>query len=98
MGFVLGFFEEFAVLHFRPNLVERLVFDVADAVGVVVAAGDGVAVLSDAEEFAEEAPAQKEAAVPLFEVGHASLFCNSCVEGYVDVYGWGCRCIPGVKS
>jgi hypothetical protein len=89
MGFVLGFFEEFTALHFRPNLVDRLIFDVPDAVGVVIAAGDSVAVLSDAHESAEEAPAQKEAAVPLFEVGHTSLFCNSCIEGYVDVYGWG---------
>ncbi len=80
--------EELAVLHILPNLFYWFVFDVSDSVGVVVAAGDGVAVFCDAHEFAEEASAQEEVVVPVVEVWHAALFGDSGVEGYVDVDGW----------
>ena len=66
----------------------RFVFDVADAVGVVVAAGDDVAVFCYAHEFAEEASAQEEVVVPVVEVWHAPLFGDPGVEGYVDVDAW----------
>ena len=66
---------------------DGFIFDVADSVGVVVAAGDGVTVFSDAQELAEEASAQEKVVVPVVEVGHAALFGDSGVEGYVDVDG-----------
>ena len=45
--------------------LKLLVFDVAHAVGVVVAAGDYVAVFGYAHEFAKEASAQEEVVVPV---------------------------------
>lgn len=86
VAFVFDFIEKVRVLHVLPNLLYRFVFDVSDSVGVVVAAGDGVAVFRDAKELAEEAPTQEEVVEPVVEVGHAALFCHSGVKGnvYVD--------------
>ena len=67
---------------------KRLVFDVAYSVGVVVAAGDDVAVFGYAHEFAKEASAQEEVVVPVVVVWHAPLLSYSRIEGYVDVDGW----------
>ena len=80
--------EKFAVLHVFPNLFYGFVFDVAYAIGVVVAAGDGVAVFCDAHEFAKEASAQEKVVEPVVKVGHATLFSNSSVEWDVDVDCW----------
>ncbi len=66
-------------------MLEWFIFDVSDSVGVVVAAGNGVPVLCDAEEFAEEASAQEETVVPFVKIWHAPLLRHPRVEGNVNV-------------
>ena len=65
--------------------LKRFVFNVAHAVDVVVAAGDGVSVFRDAEEFAEPAAPEEKVFVPIVKILHAPLFGDAGVEWYVNV-------------
>ena len=68
-----------------PDFSKRFVFNVADSVSIIVAAGDDVTVFCNTHEFAEKASAQEEVVVPVVEVRHAALFGYSGVEGNVNV-------------
>ncbi len=72
-------------LHAIPDLLEALSFDVAESGGVIVAAGDGVAVFSDAHELAIKAASEEEVIEPVVPVWLSALFGDACVTGVVDV-------------
>ena len=88
VALISDFGEELAALHSIPDAWEGLGFDVAEAVGVVVAAGDGVAVFCYAHEFAKEASPKKEVVKPVVPVSYTTLLRDPRKRGIINVDVW----------